>query len=126
MATLASPSLAASSHSSLSMLPPSSLALAQQQAAYNSLFSLGSSSSIGSQHQLSQSHPRAGSPPVPVSTYANLPSSSLLATSLYPLLTLGIAGGAVSGELGAAAWNAYQQSQMAQAQAESSQMHQPN
>ncbi|KAG9099365.1 hypothetical protein FRC06_005358 [Ceratobasidium sp. 370] len=53
----------------------------------------------------------------------NLPSSSLLATSLYPLLTLGIAGGAVSGELGAAAWNAFQQSQMAQAQAGSSQMH---
>ncbi|KAG8731999.1 hypothetical protein FRC12_019479, partial [Ceratobasidium sp. 428] len=57
--------------------------------------------------------------------HQNLPSSSLLATSLYPLLTLGIAGGAVSGELGAAAWNAFQQSQMAQAQAGSSQMHPP-
>ncbi|CUA71862.1 hypothetical protein RSOLAG22IIIB_04807 [Rhizoctonia solani] len=43
-----------------------------------------------------------------------LPTTSLLATSLYPLLTLGIAGGAVSGELGAAAWNAFQQSQLAQ------------
>ncbi|KAG8740843.1 hypothetical protein FRC10_003838 [Ceratobasidium sp. 414] len=122
MATLASPSLAASSHSSLSMLPPSTLALAQQQAAYNSLFSLGASNSLASQHHL-QAQPRTTSPPVPVSAYANLPSSSLLATSLYPLLTLGIAGGAVSGELGAAAWNAFQQSQMAQAQAGSSQMH---
>lgn len=53
-----------------------------------------------------------------LSALQQLPSSSLLATSLYPLLTLGIAGGAVSGELGAAAWNAFQQSQLAQAQAQ--------
>ncbi|QRV98878.1 hypothetical protein RhiJN_26897 [Ceratobasidium sp. AG-Ba] len=100
------------------------------RAAYNSLFSLGgsSSSSLQSQQLQSQSQtqhqPRAASP-VPVSTFANLPSSSLLATSLYPLLTLGIAGGAVSGELGAAAWSAYQQSQMAQAQGQAGSSHMP-
>ncbi|KAB5593355.1 hypothetical protein CTheo_3187 [Ceratobasidium theobromae] len=88
--SLPTPSTSASSiHPMLSPL--------QQQAVYNSLFGA------------SQPHPSR--PPTPVSTYTN---SSLLATSLYPLLTLGIAGGAVSGELGAAAWNAFQQSQLAQ------------
>ncbi|KAJ1301025.1 hypothetical protein OPQ81_003446 [Rhizoctonia solani] len=92
----------------------------QQQVVYNSLFSgLGSapsstpSVSTGTSSQPSHAS-RPASPPVPVSTFAQLPTTSLLATSLYPLLTLGIAGGAVSGELGAAAWNAFQQSQLAQ------------
>ncbi|CAE6493967.1 unnamed protein product [Rhizoctonia solani] len=103
------------SASSLSMLSP-----LQQQVVYNSLFSgLGSapnstpSVSTGTSSQPSHAS-RPASPPVPVSTFAQLPTASLLATSLYPLLTLGIAGGAVSGELGAAAWNAFQQSQLAQ------------
>ncbi|KAG8689158.1 hypothetical protein FRC11_003957 [Ceratobasidium sp. 423] len=102
------------SASSLSMLSP-----LQQQVVYNSLFSgLGSganstpSVSTGTSSQPSHAS-RPASPPA-VSTFAQLPTTSLLATSLYPLLTLGIAGGAVSGELGAAAWNAFQQSQLAQ------------
>ncbi|CEL59011.1 hypothetical protein RSOLAG1IB_09009 [Rhizoctonia solani AG-1 IB] len=107
---------ASTSTSSLSMLSP-----LQQQVVYNSLFSgLGSgtnstpSVSTGNSSQPSHAS-RPTSPPVPVSTFAQLPATtSLLATSLYPLLTLGIAGGAVSGELGAAAWNAFQQSQLAQ------------
>ncbi|KEP55048.1 hypothetical protein V565_009250 [Rhizoctonia solani 123E] len=103
------------SASSLSMLSP-----LQQQVVYNSLFSgLGSagnstpSVSTGTSSQPSHAS-RPASPPMPVSTFAQMPTTSLLATSLYPLLTLGIAGGAVSGELGAAAWNAFQQSQLAQ------------
>ncbi|KAF8685173.1 hypothetical protein RHS04_00856 [Rhizoctonia solani] len=114
---------ATTSGSSLSMLSP-----LQQQVVYNSLFSgLGSganstpSVSTGSSSQPSHAS-RPTSPPVPVSTFAQLPATtSLLATSLYPLLTLGIAGGAVSGELGAAAWNAFQQSQLAQQNASNGQ-----
>ncbi|QRW13429.1 bZIP transcription factor [Ceratobasidium sp. AG-Ba] len=171
MATIASPSLAGSSHTSLSMLPSSTLA---QQAAYNSLFTpepepdpaptpSGQSSAgvyvcfcsvflISSRrgpHPYAWHRPTSTAcisylfgpawlfnfdffllrvHPPPTSTpscYQNLPSTSLLATSLYPLLTLGIAGGAVSGELGAAAWNAYQQSQLAQAQGQAGSSHMP-
>ncbi|KAH7337728.1 hypothetical protein B0J17DRAFT_718477 [Rhizoctonia solani] len=104
----------------------------QQQVVYNSLFSgLGSagnstpSVSTGTSSQPSHAS-RPASPPMPVSTFAQLPTASLLATSLYPLLTLGIAGGAVSGELGAAAWNAFQQSQLAQQNVNGGQQHHPS